>query len=282
MFENIKHSFTLIQQSWTILKKDKELLMFPVISGVLTILLFASFIIPLVLTQLYADANAALGTPLLYATLFLFYLLSSIIIIFFNVALISCAKIRLEGKDPTLKDGFHAASKHIGKIISWSILNATVGLIIRIIVDKLEERSPFIASIVSGLLGAAWSILTFFVIPVMIFENKGVFQSISESGSLIKHSWGERLGAGITLGLGFAMLFFIAAIPLALGLFIFTSTTAIIIGAIITILLWIVIGTISSALNGIFIASLYHYIKTGTAVGYSSDDMKHTFVAKKR
>ena len=256
--------------------------MFPVFSGILTIILFASFMIPIVFAEMYSEANAILGTPLLYLLIFVFYFLASIIVVYFNVALIACAKMRLEGKNPTLKDGFKAASGHWGKIIGWSALNATVGLVIRVIVDQIEEKSPLLAGIVSGILGAAWSILTFFVIPVMVFEGKGVIASIKESGAMIKHTWGERLTAGFSMGIGFMLLYLLAAIPLVLGVFVFTSTAALFIGIGITALLWIVIATVSSALQGIFIAALYHYVRTGKVEGFSGDEVKHAFVGKKR
>ena len=282
MFENISRSFTLIKQSWEILKQDKELLLFPILSGVITLILFASLILPLVFAELYAQANTALGTPLLYFMLFIFYMASSFIVIYFNVAVIACAKIRLEGGNPTIKDGFRTSNSHLGKILGWSILNATVGLIIRAIVDSLEDKSPFIASLVSGVLGAAWAVLTFFVIPKMIFENKAVFSAIKESGALIKHTWGEQLGAGFTMGFGFMLLYIIAAIPLLIGIFLVGGATAILIGASISILLWIVIATIASALNGIFTAALYNFIKTGKAHGYNHEELAHAFIPKKQ
>ncbi len=255
--------------------------MFPVFSGILTIILFASFIVPIIFAEMYSQANVVLGTPLLYLLIFVFFFLSSMIVVYFNVALIACAKMRLEGKNPTLKDGFKAASKHWGKIIAWSALNATVGLIIRIIVDKIEDKSPLLAGIISGFLGAAWSILTFFVIPVMVFEGKGVFASIKESGALIKHTWGERLTAGFSMGFGFFILYLVAAIPLALGIF-SRSSVGMLIGAGISVLLWILIATLASALNGVFIAALYHYVRTGKVEGFESEEIQKAFVAKVR
>ena len=281
MFEKITRSFTLIKESWNILKKDKELLMFPIFSGILTLVLFASFILPLVFAELYNGAGATLGRPLLYGLLFVFYLLSSVIVIFFNVALVSCAKMRLEGRDPTLKDGFTAAFTHIKKIILWSLINATIGLLIRILGDKLEEKSPFVAAIVTSVLGAAWGILTFFVIPVMIFENKSVLVSIKESGLLMTKTWGERLGASFTMGFAFSMLYLLGAVPFLIGLFIIGSGMAMLIGIIISIFLWIIIATFNSALNGIFIAALYHYTKTGKVEGFQSEEIKNAFASRK-
>lgn len=271
-----------MKESWNILQKDKELLMFPIFSGILSLILFASFIVPIVFAEMYSEANSVLGTPLLYLLIFVFYFLASIIVVYFNVALIACAKMRLEGKNPTLKDGFKAASGHWGKIIGWSALNATVGLLIRVIIDQIEERSPLLAGIVSGVLGAAWSILTFFVIPVMVFEGKGVFSSIKESGAMIKHTWGERLTAGFSMGMGFMLLYGIAAIPLLLGVFVSASTVGLIVGIGITVMLWIIIATVSTALNGVFIAALYHYVRTGKVEGFSGDEVKHAFVGKSK
>ena len=67
--------------------------------------------------------------------------------------------MRLEGKDPTVADGFRAAFNRLHNIFGWALVSATVGLILRII----EDRSEKIGRIVSGLLGMAWTADTIFV-----------------------------------------------------------------------------------------------------------------------
>jgi hypothetical protein len=275
MINTFSRSYHLVKQSYAILKKDKELLWFPIISGILTTLLFLSFIIPLFLTS-------TSFTPSYYAILFLYYLISYFIIIFFNTGLIAAANIRLNGGDPTFMDGFNEAKKHVVHILGWSILAATVGLILRIIIDKLEERSELLGAILVSFLGAAWSILTFFVIPVMVFENKNVFAAIKSSGQLMKKTWGESLMSAGGLGFFFFLLGLIGVIPIILAI-LFHSPIAIMITIAIAVLYWIVLGIFSSSLNGILIASLYQFATTGKVTeGFDDQEIKSAFTTKNR
>ncbi len=275
MVNTFSRSYHLVKQSYAILKKDKEMMWFPIISGILTILLFLSFIIPLfVASSSFSSAY--------YGYLFLYYIISYFIIIFFNVGLISCARIRLNGGDPTFRDGFVEAKKHFGQIVGWALLAATVGLILRIIIDKMEERSEILGAILVSLLGTAWSILTFFVVPVMVFENKGVFSAIKGSGQLIKKTWGESLISTGGLGLFFFLLGLIGIVPIVLAVY-SGSTIAITITVALAILYWIVLGVIGSSLNGILIAALYQFATTGkVADGFDEDVVKGAFAHKRR
>src|SRR3989338_6585205 len=171
MFQHFSYSWQLVKESFAVLKKDKEIMLFPIVSGILTVIAFLLLFVPAGILTLGKD----LSSPFFYALLFIYYVITSFIVIFFNTGLITCAQMRLNGKDPTFKDGIKNAWKHLGSIIVWSLISATVGLILRIIIDKIEESEKLgplgkiIGSIFISLLGMAWNLLTFFVIPVMIF-----------------------------------------------------------------------------------------------------------------
>src|SRR5207244_8602379 len=141
----------------TVLSKDKEILIFPFLSGVITILAFATMIFGGVSTGFFErlSNDRSLDANLLgYAGMFVWYFVSWFIVLFFNVAVIHCANIRLRGGDPTVADGFRASLQHIGRIAAWALVSATVGVILRFLAD----RANVIGKIIVGLLGAAWSI----------------------------------------------------------------------------------------------------------------------------
>jgi hypothetical protein len=148
------------------------------------------------------------------------------IVLSFNVAVVNCAKMRLDGGDPTVADGFRASMQRLGRIAVWALISATVGLILRMI----AERSAVLGKLVAWLVGAAWSIATYFIVPVMIFERRSVRDSIKQSTNLISKTWGESLAAGIGIG-AFTMLLGAAGllVPIA-GAFI--SVTAALIGTL--------------------------------------------------
>ncbi len=248
------------------------MMLFPIISGIVTILLFISFIIPI-----FFISGISTGTGnFYYFILFIYYILSYFIVIFFNTGLITCANIRLNGGDPTFSDGFNNAKKHIGKIFAWALISATVGLILRMIAD----RSETIGKIVIAIIGMAWSLITFFVVPVMVFENIGVMESIKKSGYLFKKTWGENVIGQFSMGLIFFILGIIGLIPLVLS-FLAGSPVIIISAVVLVIIYWVVLGIISSSLDGIFVTALYNYANTGKIPSvYSPEVLTNAFRPK--
>jgi len=286
MFQRISYSWQLVKESFAVLKKDKEIMLFPIVSGILAVIAFISMIVPFaVLSFLSGNENPS---PLFYLLPFIYYIITSFIIIFFNTGLITCAQMRLNGKDPTFKDGMKHAWKHLGNILVWSLISATVGLILRLIVDRIEnsERLGPIGKLVGmifiGILGMAWSFLTFFVIPVMIFENRNAFESIKHSGSLFKKTWGENVIGQFSMGIIFGLLSLIGVGAFVLA-FLSGSVTIMLIVGIATVLYWILLAIISASLNGIFVAAMYNYAKTGKVPSaFSPELVKGAFRAKKQ
>ena len=50
-FGNISQTWELMGQSWDVLKQDKELLIFPLVSGLYCLLVIASFAIPSIMSD---------------------------------------------------------------------------------------------------------------------------------------------------------------------------------------------------------------------------------------
>jgi hypothetical protein len=268
-------SFRLVKESYSVLKKDKELMLFPIISGVAGIILLISFFFMMFSTSLFGDAGALIAYPIT----FFYYLLSYFIIIFFNTGLIACANIRLNGGDPKFKDGIDLAMKNIGKIFAWALISATIGMILR----WLSEKSGFLGRIIIGLIGMAWSLLTFFVVPVMVLENVSVTDSIKKSGALFKKTWGENAVGQFSMGLVFFLLALLGIIPIVIGVFsAATSVPLMIVFFGVTFLYWLVLGILNASLNGIFMTALYNYASKGTVVGgFSEESIKGAYVPKR-
>ncbi len=272
MFETWSRSWRLVKQSYGILLKDKEMMWFPILSGIITLGLLLSFVIPLFVADLFAPG------AVLYSLLFVYYILSYFIVIFFNVGLVACARIRLQGGDPTVKDGMNAAIKHLPNILLWAVISATVGLLLRMISDKLEDN--FLGQIIISLLGMAWTLLTFFVVPVMIFENKSVFASIKGSAHILKKTWGETVVGQFSMSGIFFLLGLIGVVPLGVAL-LSGSLSAVLVVGVIVVIYWLALSVLSASLQGIYLTALYHYAMTGKAPeGFDGDEIKQAFVKK--
>lgn len=256
MFERIRRSIELVKASWRILMSDKKLLVFPILSSIVTIFVIASFVLPLIFTggAFSLATNSIAGIILI----FLFYLVTSFVVIFFNVGLISCVCARLQGNEMTIGEGLSSASHHIRSIFEWAVISATVGLILKMI----EDRAGSVGGIATALVGGAWSLVTFFVVPVFVFEEKGITDAIKESWSLFRKTWGESVVGTVSISLLFVAIGIIACIIVLATLFLGNSVVFLSALALFIILIAI-LAVVASAMQGIFVAILYMYAKNG-------------------
>lgn len=269
-FDRLSASIQLIKESWGILKKDKELMLYPFVSAVISIILLLVIFVPVVL------AGAGAGT--IFVSFIVFYFLAAIVGTFFTAGLIGSANMRLNGKNPRFSDGIKIASKNFPKILGWAILNATVGLILR----TIAEGDNIIAKIISYIIAFAWSMLTLFTIPVLLFENKGVFSSVKRSGEIFKKTWGESVVGTFSIGALFVVGFLIGLglifLALLSGIFVLFAVVF-----VLVFIFWIVLYLITDALNGIYVTALYNYAtKKKIPKGFSKEFIKNAFSQRKK
>ena len=162
---------------------------------------------------------------------FFFYFCNYFVITFFNAAIVACAFLRMEGGgEPSIGDGFREALARVPLIIGWAFLAATVGLVLRII----EDRSPKVGAFVAGLLGMAFSVVSFLVVPVLVIERKGPFSALKESTKLLKGTWGDQLVGNFSFGSIFGLLSLPAIILFAIAVGLIVSGHAIAEAALVT------------------------------------------------
>lgn len=273
MFESIGRSFALVKTSWDILMDDKKLLVFPLLSGIVSLIVLLSFALPLLLTGSFMSMTG-LGPIMFYGLLFVFYAVSYFVVIFFNTALITCVNARLNGKEATIGDGLSNAMRHFGSILAWALVSATVGLILHV----LEDKAGFIGQIAATLIGGAWGLVTFFVIPILILEDKGVVDSVKDSVSLIRKTWGESIVGGGSIFL----VFLVIGIITCIGIFaIWLVSQSILLAIALLIIVVAILAVVASAMQGIFVTALYTYARTGTVpLSFNKDLIANAFVPK--
>jgi Family of unknown function (DUF6159) len=266
----ILRSWDLLQQSFAILMSDVELLWLPVYSGIATgaaslLLLSGGVLVFLPQLQIYLynrfNHPRLNATPAMWAWLFLFYVVNFFIIVFFNVALVSTAGDRLAGGRATVNDGLKLAWQRKAKILQWAVLAATVGIVLR----TLENRMSWLMRATAGIIGVAWTLACYFVVPVLAAENVGPVEALQRSAQLFRETWGEQLTGGFSFGLIFALL----GLP-AIALFFVGQRfgqSGMLAGIVLAVIYWLLLSIISSALQGIFVAALYHYARTKQATG---------------
>ncbi len=251
------NSMTLLKSSWSVLREHRSLVLFPIVSALVTIVMIAALAVPAVFLSGASDGEIT-NQVWFYVFFAIFYFICSFVVIFFNTGLVACAKLALQGQEPDFKYGLDVAWSNVGKVAGWALISATVGLILRIIRDQLG----WVGEIITGLLGFVWNLIVFFVIPVYVFQGYGVFASIKESASIFKRTWGENVVARFGLGLVFFLLALIGILPIVA--IAFTKNAALIIAVVAIVLMyWAVLAILSSSLTGILSTALYDYAVTG-------------------
>ena len=275
-FTRLSTGWELAKISFNTINKNRSLLLFPVFSVVSLVLVLATFgggsyflfgdQIQAFLDSQSEETGKALGL----AAVFIYYLINFFIIVYFNAALIFCAVKILNGEETRMEEGLDFANSRIGKIFGWAVLSATVGTLLQVL-HNTGKIGEFIAS----LFGMAWSILTFFVVPVLIFEDKSVVDTVKASGRLMKQKWGESLAANVSFGV-FHFLGFLAAIGIGLLL----SSVNVVLGIVIGLLIVLLVSTVVAAAQTVFVAAVYNHV-TGAPIGnFDGETLDSVFITK--
>ena len=281
MFERLSRSWGLIKATAGVLAKDKELLVFPLLSAACTLLVAAAFLLPALGLGALDGLGAGGGVSFAaYLLAFLFYLAQYFVIFFFNTALVGAAMIRLEGGDPTLRDGLRIASGKLVPILGYAAIAATVGMLLR----AVQERAGFIGKLVSGALGVAWTLASFLVVPVLVARDIGPIDAVKESALLLKKTWGENLIGQGGVGLVFGLVFFALIIVGGAGIIgAATTGNGVLIGLMVALLIaaMLLAALIQAALAGIYSAALYRYaVGEGGSEGFDAQLLGQAFRAK--
>ena len=276
-----RRGWDLAKQSWAILRGDRALVLFPVVSGIAIALAAIVIVGPGV--ALYATASKPAGVVVMVIGGYVLTFIG----IYCSTALAAAAAQALDGGQPTLRDGFAAARSRRAVIAQWALVQVTIGLLLQVIQSLLSESSigRLVATIFSSLASAAWAIATFFVLPILALEGLGPKEALTRSAHIIKARWGEGLvGSGSITGLIFLCAMLPAIGLFVLGVYVVGSTPAA--GAALMAVAAIVFvgaAILSSTLNVIFRVALFRFATEERAVGgFDGAVLEGAFQPKKR
>ena len=267
-FKNrIRRGWRITKLGIHVVKADPELILYVLFSAIMSILSFGAV---LTLTGGLGfvigndegfEGGVALGT-------FLSYFIVSIIVVFWNAAIVASAYERLTtGRNPSFSYGIKQAMKCLPQIFAWGLISGTVGLIVSFFESMASSDNialKILGSLISMLIQFAWWMTTFFVIPIIVLEKNGVFESMKESPELFQKTWGENIVASMGTGIiNFLVILFIIIICLPLLLL---GEIGVALGFIIIVAGITLSSLFFTACDAVNRASMYYYAKTGEEV----------------
>jgi len=292
MFDRLGNGWEVATQSWRVLRQDKELMLFPVLSGLAGLAILATFALPMLVipalrervVELFSESGGSDGVAARLVgglVAFGYYFLNYFVMVYFNTALVACAIYRFRGGDPTVGTGLRMANERLPQIAGWALLAATVGMIL----NAIEERSEWLGRLVVGILGGLWTVATFLVVPTLAVEGLGPIEALKRSTGLIRQVWGEGLGGNINIGLVGFLLMLPAILIVAAGVALTSSghlpgflLALLILAAVVY---GLGVAVVTTAAKQVFIAGLYVYAtEKRVPPGFAADAMRGAFVRK--
>ena len=284
MANAFSRSWEITKLTLHVMKQDKELLLFPVFAGIFSILFLVALLFPTIILAFVQEGEPVWGITA-YALLFIAYLGLAFIATFFNVCVVYTAKRRFEGGNATFGESITFALSKIHLIFYWSLLSATVGLLLRMLERAAERgRGNILLRFVAAGLGMAWAILTIFVVPSMVYYGLGPIDAIKRSTQVLRKTWGESLIRHF--GLGLVQFAFIIAGILASVALVFLSVAlcpvALVMAIALIVLYFLAVILVFAVANTVFNTALFVYADKGKIPhGFSREVVQGAFRAKK-
>jgi hypothetical protein len=273
-----RRGWELTKRSWAVLRSHPALMRFPVFGGFASLIVAALLVLPGIF--LLDTKETAPGIVLLAIGLYL----SVLVGIFFSVALAAAADAIFHGRESEASaEGYRVARSRFGAIAGWAFVSALLGLLFSVI-----ESQRGLASIVGGLLGAAWGIVTFLAVPVIAIEGTGPVTTIKRSAALFKQRWAGQITGNIAIGGAVGLLGILPSVLLIVaGVYLWSDNgngDDVALGAILvgigTVVL-VVAVVLQRALRGVFGIALYRYAAGGeVAAGFSEDELESAVVTR--
>lgn len=278
-------TWALTRMTFDVIKKDNEMLLFPLLAAISSVLFSLAMLFPTVITHLLNSGEGSLvWGPLQYAATFATYFGLSFIATFFNTCVVYTTRVRLSGGDATFGQSLSFAFSRIGRIAAWSLVAASVGLLLSMLENAARNAKGvggILISILRSILATAWNIVTLFVVPAMVYQDLGPIDAIKSSMETLKNTWGESLARHYGMGLAS----FLFTLPGIIGAFlvIFGMSAGLPVGLGIGLLALIGVYILGVALvfnvaNAVFNTALYHYATSRQVpVGFSPEVLQGAF-----
>jgi hypothetical protein len=277
-------SWEVTKVTFSVMKKEKELYLFPILSTIFSLIFLGFLLLPLIISWVLSGVFQ----PLYFFMIFISYFGLIFIAVFFNVCVVYTSAEAFAGKKPKFWSTIGFAFSRIFSIFLWSVVSATVILIFKLI-ENVAKKAKGVGGIILGIFNSlfkmAWGIITLFVVPAIVYHNLGPFSAIKNSVKVLKKTWGESLVRYFGLGfVAFIVLLpgLIVGIPSFVLCLIFGFPITALVIFFVTLIYILVVALVFSVANSVFNTALYFYAETGRIpYPYTKEIMKNAFYPKK-
>ena len=258
-------SWKLTKTAFRLIGEDRALLVFPIVGGVSILGVFALLLLGVFWLFPHVESGGpgtngyeALGVGMFLAA----YFAATFISVYATAGLVAAATLKLGGQQPTAADGWRVARARVGRLAVWALVSATVGLVIQLIASRVRG----VAGMVIGLAGGAtWALITYFMVPVVLYEDTGAWASLKRSGHLFVSTLGRTLVSNLVIDLIVGGGIFGAVLVGAYGIFL-VSAGAVLVGVVligVALAIATIFALIGATAEGVLRAALYRYATSG-------------------
>ncbi len=261
----MERGWTLTKLSWKVIRQQPAALALPLVAAVAEGAIAAGYVFGVTGTHELAHQNAGR-----YVALYPLLVILTLVGTFANAIIVAIADARLRGTPISVRQALSDTLGRLPLLLGWALLAATVGLVLRI----LEERLPLAGRIAAAIAGVAWSLATMLAIPVLVCEGVGPVTAVRRSGQLFRARWGEQLTGQALIGLPIVL----ACLPVIVLGGVIAAAGAPVIGVVLIALAIGAIIAFSGAVGGVFNTALYRFAVDGTPpAGFYEGDLAHAF-----
>jgi hypothetical protein len=197
----------------------------------------------------------------------------------------------LKGQPATYEQGLEAAREHTRELGLWALITVAVSWLLNAVSGAGDDNVivSILRLLLAALLAAAWGLITFFVLPIIVLEQATVGRAMKRSVSLIRDKWGEAVVGSFRIGVRIGLMFILPGIlAIVFGVLVIAG-----VGGAVGYLagglciaggdVLIIIGSIRQmAARQVFGVALYQYAANGLVVGpFAEDELAGAVMAKK-
>jgi hypothetical protein len=188
MFERMKAGWRLARSVRRSVSRDRGIYLYPVISGLVSVIVFAATIIALFI-------SVPSSSPYLYFIYFIGLFIAYALVWFLSTLLVLSMLISYRsfnsGSPVSIRTAFAKTWSYRLVAFEWGLFYGVLMMILRIIESRIKGIGGIIFGAIGGFIIAA---ATFFAVPAMLDYRSGPIKAVEQGVYVIRRNFGQTFG----------------------------------------------------------------------------------------